>query len=116
MFSTASNSAHQLRAEFGIAFGAGLYEHRVVVTQWVTSSPEAGIHWNPGVARQDDTVHPSYFIPAMVTLMASEDSAQSAAAAMRWSNLNYIRHAIVLAAWIAALKAFATFYEQRGSA
>ena len=39
----------------GIAFGAGVYEHRVVVSQWVTSSPEAGAHWNPGVARQDDT-------------------------------------------------------------
>jgi hypothetical protein len=147
----------------GIAFGAGLYEHRVVVSQWVTSSPESGSHWNPAVAREDDTGRRfwvfvttvpltlltlanlllarraagplrawwlaaglaaladrvftlSYFIPAMVTLMGREDSPQSAAAAMRWSHLNYLRHAIVLVAWIAALKAFSILYRQRGSA
>jgi hypothetical protein len=147
----------------GVAFGAGLYEHRVVVSRWVTSSPAAGAHWDATVAREDDTGRRfwvfvttvpltlltlanlylawrapgrvrawwltaalaaladrvftfSYFIPAMVTLMGSEDSAQSAAAAMRWSNLNYLRHAIVLVAWIAALKAFSLLYQQRGSA
>ena len=39
----------------GIAFGAGLYEHRIVVSRWITSSPETGQHWNPEVVRQDDT-------------------------------------------------------------
>jgi hypothetical protein len=34
--------------------------------------------------------------------------------ANRWSNLNYLRHAIVLAAWLAALKTFAVFHQQRG--
>jgi hypothetical protein len=28
----------------GIAFGAGLYEHCIVVSQWITST-EAGAHW-----------------------------------------------------------------------
>jgi hypothetical protein len=33
--------------------------------------------------------------------------------ANRWWNLNYLRHAIVLAAWLAALKTFAVFHQQR---
>jgi hypothetical protein len=147
----------------GIAFGAGLYEHRIVLSQWTTSSPESGAHWNPAAAREDDTGRRfwvfvttvpltlltlgnlvaawsasgrvrvwwlaaaiaaladraftfSYFIPAMVGLMESPDSPESAAAAMRWSNLNYLRHAIVLVAWIAALKTFSLLYQQPGSA
>jgi hypothetical protein len=32
------------------------------------------------------------------------------AAATRWSSLNYLRHAIVLAAWLTSLKAFSLFY------
>jgi hypothetical protein len=145
----------------GIAFGAGLYEHRIVVSRWVTTSAESGDHWNAAVAREDDTGRRfwafvttvpltlltlvnlivawrasgpvrgwwlaaalvaladrlftfSYFIPAMVGLMGTPDSPQAAAAAMQWSHLNYARHAIVLLAWIAALKAFALFYHQRG--
>ena len=39
----------------GIAFGAGLYEHRIVVSTWISKSPESGAHWNANVARQDDT-------------------------------------------------------------
>jgi hypothetical protein len=34
-------------------------------------------------------------------------------AAGMW-NLNYLRHLIVLTAWLASLKAFALFYQQRG--
>ncbi len=152
-----------LRHHLGIAFGAGLYEHRVVVSQWVTSSPESGAHRNPARARKDDTggrfwvfvtTVPltlltlgnlvlawqasgpvrgwwlaaalaalaeraftfSYFIPTMVGLMGTEDSPHSAAAAMRWSHLNYLRHAMVLVTWLAALKAFSIFYQQRGLA
>jgi hypothetical protein len=37
----------------GIAFGAGLYEHRIVVSRWV-SSGESGAHWHAEAARQDD--------------------------------------------------------------
>jgi hypothetical protein len=54
----------------------------------------------------------SYFIPAMVRLIGESDSPQSAAAALRWSSLNYLRHAIVLAAWLASLRAFSLFYQQ----
>jgi hypothetical protein len=35
----------------GVAFGAGLYEHRIVVARWISTSPESGAHWNPGAAR-----------------------------------------------------------------
>jgi hypothetical protein len=144
----------------GIAFGAGLYEHRIVVSKWV-SSGESGAHWNPEAARLDDTGRRfwafvstlpltlltlanlfaawrasgairgwwlaaalaafadraftfSYFIPTMVRLMGAPDSPDSAALATQWSNLNYLRHAIVLAAWLASLRTFALFYQQRG--
>jgi hypothetical protein len=39
----------------GVAFGAGLYEGRIVVSQWLISSPETGLHWNAEAARRDDT-------------------------------------------------------------
>ena len=144
----------------GIALGAGLYEGRIVVSQWLISSPETGLHWNAEAARRDDTglrfwafvttvpltlltvanliaawraAEPmrrwwlaagaaaladrvftfAYFIPTMVGLMEAQDSPEAAATALRWANLNYIRHAIVLTAWLAALKAFALVYEHR---
>jgi hypothetical protein len=37
----------------GIAFGAGLYESRIVVPQWLRASPGgAGYHWDADAARQ----------------------------------------------------------------
>jgi hypothetical protein len=56
----------------------------------------------------------AYFIPTMVRLMGAADSPASVAAAARWRNLNYMRHAIVFAAWLAALRAFALFHQQCG--
>jgi hypothetical protein len=50
----------------------------------------------------------------MAGLMQAPDSAESVATAVHWSNLNYARHAIVLAAWLAALKAFSLLH-QRGN-
>jgi len=141
----------------GIAFGAGLYEHRIVVGRWLTSSRESGAHWNADAARRDDTGRRfwafvttvpltlltlanlfvawhgrgalrdwwlaaalaalvdraftfSYFIPTMVRLMRAPDSPESVAVAMRWRNLNYLRHAIVLAAWLMSLQAFSWLY------
>jgi hypothetical protein len=44
----------------------------------------------------------SYFIPTMVGLMEATDSPAAVAVATQWWNLNYLRHAIVLAAWLAA--------------
>lgn len=37
----------------GIAFGAGLYEHRIVVSQWVTGSAQGG-GWDAEAVRRDD--------------------------------------------------------------
>jgi hypothetical protein len=144
----------------GVAFGAGLYEHRIVVPRWIVSSPDAGSHWLAEAVRQDDTGRRFwafvttgpltlltlanlfaawraaapvrawwlaaalmaladrlftffYFIPTMVGLMGAADSPESVAIATRWSTLNYLRHAFVLAAWLAALKAFGLLHEQR---
>ena len=143
----------------GIAFGAGLYEHRIAVSRWLESS-DSGAHWNAEAARRDDTGRKfwgfvttlpltlltlanlyaawrasgpvrgwwlgaalaaladrvftfSYFIPTMVGLIRAADSPASVAVATRWSSLNYLRHAIVLAAWLMSLRAFSLFYQQR---
>jgi Domain of unknown function (DUF1772) len=53
----------------------------------------------------------SYFIPTMVGLMRESDSSQSAMRASRWAKLNYLRLAIALAAWLAALNAFSYLYQ-----
>lgn len=145
----------------GVAFGAGLYEHRIVVSMWISTLGKSGAHWNAEAVRRDDTGRRfwvfvttvpltlltlanlfaawrtsgavrgwwlaaglaamadraftfSYFIPTMVRLMGATDSPESVAVATRWWNLNYLRHAIVLAAWLASLRAFALFYQQRG--
>jgi hypothetical protein len=145
----------------GLAFGAGLYEHRIVVPRWMTSSELSGRHWNAEAARRDDTGRRfwafvttvpltlltlanlfvawrasgpvrwwwlaaglaaladrvltfSYFIPTMVGLMRAADSPDSVAVATCWSSVNYLRHAMVVMAWLMALKAFALFYQQRG--
>jgi hypothetical protein len=136
----------------GIAFGAGLYEHRIVVPDWVITRADGTLHWDAPAAKHDDTglrfwafvttlplrvltlanlfaasraagpisrwwlgaglaalgdrlLTFGYFIPTMVGLMATADSAEAASAAARWSHVNYLRHALVLAAWLCALKA-----------
>ena len=141
----------------GIAFGAGLYEHRIAVGRWLTSSGESGAHWRADAARLDDTGRRfwafvttvpltlltfaslfaawpglgafrawwlaaalaalvdrlftfAYFIPTMVRLMKAADSPESVAVATRWRNLNYLRHAIVLVAWLMSLHAFSLLY------
>jgi hypothetical protein len=38
----------------GIAFGAGLYEHRIVTPDWI-SHDDSRPHWNAEAARRDDT-------------------------------------------------------------
>jgi hypothetical protein len=38
----------------GIAFGAGLYEHRIVLSRWLQGAP-GGWHWNGEAVRLDDT-------------------------------------------------------------
>ena len=39
----------------GVACGAGLYEHRIVVSRWIEPSSQSGPHWNANAARRDDT-------------------------------------------------------------
>lgn len=38
----------------GIAFGAGLYESRITVPQWLNFSQDSGYHWNAEAARRAD--------------------------------------------------------------
>ena len=38
----------------GIAFGAGLYGHRIVVPRWLTAD-DSGRHWNAEQVRRDNT-------------------------------------------------------------
>jgi len=141
----------------GVAFGAGLYESRIVLAEWLSSSPDSELHWNAEAVRRhntglrfwvfvttvpltlltlanlvaawrsvgrlrrwwlaagasalvDRTFTFSYFIPTMVGLAQASDSSESVATAVQWVNLNYLRHAIVLTAWLAALKAFSLAY------
>jgi hypothetical protein len=140
----------------GVAFGAGLYEHRIVASRWMTFSPDGGAHWHADQVRRDDpgrrfwafaTTIPltlltlanlyaawhaegpvqtwwlaaavlafgdraltfAYFIPTMVGLMKAADSSESVRIAMQWWQINYLRHALVLAAWLASLRTFALF-------
>ena len=145
----------------GVAFGAGLYESRIVVSDWLTASPGSGLHWNAEAARQDNTgvrfwafvttgpltlltvanlmaawrapapvrrwwlaaalaavvdrtVTFSYFIPTMIALMDAPDVGESVETAARWATLNHGRHAVLLIAWMAALKAFAVIHQRGG--
>ena len=126
----------------GVAFGAGLYEHRIVVSRWIRSTADSRPHWDAAAARQDDTGRRFWgFVTtgpltlltlanlfaawrsvgavrgwwlAAIRLMQATDSPESAARAQRWWHLNYLRHALVLGAWLASLRAFALFYAQRG--
>jgi hypothetical protein len=137
----------------GITFGAGLYEARIAVPEWIGIGP--AYRWNAEAARRanvglrfwvfvttvpltlitlanlaaawltrgperhwwlgaalaalvDRVLTFSYFVPTMLKLMREEGLAESQATALalQWANLNYVRLAIVLAAWLAALKAF----------
>jgi hypothetical protein len=39
----------------GIAFGAGVYESRIVFPEWLSSSAESGLHWNAEAVRRHNT-------------------------------------------------------------
>lgn len=59
----------------------------------------------------------SYFVPTMVKLISDDNmpQAQAVVTAVRWGQLNYLRHVIVLVAWLLALKAFSMLREHTGS-
>jgi hypothetical protein len=80
-----------------------------LVAAWRTQGAIRG--WWLGaaaVALADRIFTFSYFVPTMVRLMSDEMLSQTQAVAMaaRWGQLNYLRHSIVLIAWLLALKAF----------
>jgi Domain of unknown function (DUF1772) len=128
----------------GTAFGAGIYESRVVVPQWQNTPPQTwpntGLEFwvyvttvpltlltlaNLVAAWQDRGPRRnwwlgasaisvveriwtfSYFIPTILRLTATEelDEAEVNATLSQWLLLDYGRHALTLAAWLAALKA-----------
>ncbi len=58
----------------------------------------------------------AYFIPTMIGLMNAPDTAESIGTAMRWSELNYIRHGLAFVAWLAALQTFSIAHRTAGPA
>jgi hypothetical protein len=58
----------------------------------------------------------AYFIPTLLTLQSAVNlpESEAVARAMQWGQLNNVRHAMSLVAWLAALKAFSLFYTARG--
>lgn len=146
----------------GIVLGAGLFEGRIVIPDWIGTASDGTAHWNAAQARQDDTGRSfwafvstgpltiltianlvagwrsgpgmrrwwfgaaaiaaverlttlGYFIPTMIGLMEATDSPEAVASAERWAALNNVRHLLVLAALVGALKAFASVFERRGA-
>ena len=145
----------------GVAFGAGVYESRVLVPQWLSGSRIEGYRWHRDAAVAADvgmkfwafvttmplslltlasliaafwTLDPlrawwlgavaaalvdrlmtfGYFIPTMIGLMRNADGDDPAAiaTARQWVRLGAVRHAATLIAWLAAMRAFALFYQQ----
>lgn len=139
--------------DLGIALGAGLYESRIVVPQWLTASPDAALAWRADAARQANTglgfwlyattipltvltvanawaawrtrgaarkwwllaavlviaeraMTFAYFIPTMGALMRDSGLADASALAiaMQWVELNRVRHGLIAAAWLFALR------------
>lgn len=143
----------------GITFGAGLYEARIVVPEWIN---ETEAFWNADAANDSNTglrfwifvtsipltlltivsiffvlkskgelrkwwgvatvatlidriMTFAYFVPTMVSLMEYGNSSEKeiVLSAMFWADVNYVRIAFVLIAWIAAMKAFAAYYHEK---
>ncbi|HET6662568.1 MAG TPA: hypothetical protein VFH16_21885 [Rubrobacter sp.] len=131
--------------DLGIAFGAGLYESRVVIPRWENIPPQTwpntGLEfwvyvttvpltlltlanlvaawrdrgprrywWLAAVAiiLVERSATFSYFIPTMIRLMGAEELSQAEVKATlsQWLLLDYGRHLLTLAGWLAALKAF----------
>lgn len=131
----------------GIASGAGLYEARIIVPQWVSSPsiyrwPDTGrkfwafvttvpltlltianlaaawqsqgairAWWLGAVAAVivERIITFMYFIPTGLKLQRRDETIPESklkAMVSQWAHLNYVRLAIALAAWVAALKAF----------
>jgi Domain of unknown function (DUF1772) len=138
----------------GIAYGAGLYEKRIVLPQWFSKSEESEFRVNSDAMRQTNTGlrfwayvttvpltmltlanlvvalqsqdprHDwwlaaviiilverigtfAFFIPTAIELMNAEMPAATVSTMVsRWIDLNYVRDALTLIGWLAALKTF----------
>ena len=133
----------------GIAFGAGLYESRMVVSPWIAAVSRGDVASHPDSGRQfwvfvttgpltlltlaslvaawqtqgaigrwwlvaavftlvERIMTFAFFIPQMLRLQRGQvvPPSKVKAVATRWANLNHLRSALCLAAWLAALKAF----------
>lgn len=85
-----------------IANLAAAWRHRGNARPWWLGSSVAAL--------ADRAFTFSYFIPTMIALMGNEMLPSEAVdRARQWETLNYLRHAIMLIAWLLALKAFAEF-------
>jgi hypothetical protein len=73
--------------DLGIAFGAGLYETRIVVPRWLGSAPGGGPRWDAAAARQDDVGLRFWVyvttVPLTVLTLASLAAAASMPGAVR---------------------------------
>ena len=77
---------------------------------WHSSGAVQPWWWVAGLAALGDRVLTfSYFIPRMIRLMRLADSSESRELATKWANLNWLRQAFVLVAWVAALQALTRF-------
>src|SRR5882672_4217131 len=78
-----------------------------LIAAWRAPAPVRGWWLAAAIAAVADRVTTcAYFIPTMIRLMRAPDSPESVAVAIQWAHLNYLRLAILLAAWLTALKAF----------
>ena len=83
-----------------------------LVVAWRAPGPLRGWWLAAAILALGDRIFTfSYFIPTMVRLMRAADSPESAVKASQWANLCYVRLAIALAAWLAALNAFSYLYQ-----
>jgi len=83
-----------------------------LIAAWWAQGTIRGWWIGAAVAALADRVFTSsYFVPTMIKLISDANLSQSEAVAMavRWGQLNYLRHVFVLTAWLLALKAFSLF-------
>ncbi len=109
----------------GIAFGAGLYEQRIVLPQWFNSSSEPGLRVDSAAMRSADTgrrfwafvsTGPLTLLTLANLVVAWESQGQRhewwlgaavttlEAMASQWMAVNHVRAALTLLGWLAALK------------
>jgi hypothetical protein len=83
-----------------------------VALRW--TDPETRKWWliAAGAALGDRILTFAYFIPTMLQLVSGAE-ANARAVAFQWSQAAWIRHALALIAWLAALQAFASFARSR---